>query len=77
MTALTWVEVEVDIDEVLVAPGDVEAVLLEVRHDVFLPLCLPHPRQIHQHHARVDTFTTTVTNIFNNYCFQGVIKSHK
>ena len=64
-TALTWVEMEEDVDEVLVAPGDIKLVLLEVGHDVFLPFRIPHPRQIHQHHARVDTFTTTITNINN------------
>lgn len=37
MVAHTWVMVKYDVQQVLVAPGDVELVLLEKRHQDFLP----------------------------------------
>ena len=54
---LTGVEVEEDVDEILVPPGDPQLVLPEVGQDVLHPSLLSHPRQVHQHHARVNTFT--------------------
>ena len=47
-------EVEDDVDDVLVAPRDLGLVLLVDRDDVLLPAKVPHPRQVHQHHAGID-----------------------
>ena len=57
--SLTWEVMEVDVDEVLIAPGDAELVLLVVRNDVTQPVDLTHAGQIHQHHSRVDTYKRT------------------
>ena len=38
VVAQTWVIVKYDIKKVLVTPGDVELILLEERHQDFLPL---------------------------------------
>ena len=52
---VTWMKVENDVDDVLVAPRDLQLVLSVDGHHVIHPLKFPHPRQVHQHHAGVDT----------------------
>ena len=54
--SLTGEEVEVDVDEVLVPPRDAHSVLLVVAHHLVRPVQLPHPGQLHQHHARIHTW---------------------
>lgn len=51
---LVRVVVEDDVDDVLVAPGDLHPVLLVDGDDVLGPLEVAHPGEVHEHDARVD-----------------------
>lgn len=42
------------VDDILVAPGDLQSVLLVYRNHVVGPTKLPHSRQVHQHHSGID-----------------------
>jgi len=52
----TWIEVEEDVDEILVSPGDVVPVLPIVWHHLLGPRTLAHTCQVHQHYTRVNTY---------------------
>ena len=41
------------INEILITPGDLRLVLLVQRHNLLGPVKLAHPRQVHEHHTRV------------------------
>lgn len=51
---ITWMIVKQNVYQILVAPCDLQFVLLVERQNVFHPFEIAHPRQIHQHDARVD-----------------------
>lgn len=54
LNLLTWMVVEDDVNYVLVAPRDLQLVLLVNWDDVPRPLEFAHAREIHQHHPRID-----------------------
>ena len=56
----TWMKVEVDIQEVLIAPRDIVPVHLVMVLDFLQPIGCPDPGQMHEHHSGVDAQHTRV-----------------
>ena len=58
-------EVKVDIDEVLVTPDDIQPILLVIVSHHRRPIGGSHSRQVHQHHARVETCQSNNSSAVN------------
>ena len=51
----TWVKMEENVDKILIAPCNLQLVLVIVRHDFLSPSKVAHPGQVHKHDARIHT----------------------
>lgn len=52
---LLWMIMEYYVDYILIAPSNLQLIFLVNGDHIVRPSKFPHPRQIHQHHARIYT----------------------